>query len=149
VGRIARQTTLAPPQRLASRNHASWRAINSQSEAVSTRDAHPRALVPNPFFAASLDPPSPRREQQPQTKKYIVSVVPAYRVPLNAADRTVAYMSTTAIPSNSATFTPRSELNASYLDSGVMPTNGQLAWIRNGGLPQSRHKTEPGGSVGP
>jgi hypothetical protein len=48
VGRIGRHTALAPRHRPAHRDRPSWRPINSESEAVSTRDAFPPYSRPTP-----------------------------------------------------------------------------------------------------
>lgn len=52
VGRIARPTRARPPARLAGLNQPTRRAITSESEAVSTRDAPVRALTRVRFIAA-------------------------------------------------------------------------------------------------
>jgi hypothetical protein len=53
-------------------------------------------------------------EEPTRARSLVVSVVPAYCVPLDAATHSVTYMSTTAIASVGGTFTPRDELNSFY-----------------------------------
>jgi hypothetical protein len=51
--------------------------------------------------------------------QYIVSVVPAYRVPAHGNTDAVADMSTTVITSNTGSLTPGGELKAGYVDLNI------------------------------
>ena len=110
-----RRRDLGARQRPTPRRHPQRSARPLQPQQESPRDRprphRPRRSRPPHPHKLSRRPRTPRRDLATSRRlnhlasQYIVSVVPAYRVPLDAATPAVPYMSTTAIPNAGGTLT--------------------------------------------